>query len=89
MAEPIDLPFGLWTQVGRRKHKLNHIRHVAPICSHGRAHWRHVASTTEPSVCGGDAALRQITLTTCYWSDYSCWGILYSLFVYARIWAFI
>jgi len=25
MAEPIDLPFGLWTRVGRRKHKFNHI----------------------------------------------------------------
>jgi len=29
------------------------------------AHWRHLANTTEPSVCSGDAALRQITLTTC------------------------
>jgi len=28
------------------------------------AHWRHLANTTEPSVCGGDAALCQITLTT-------------------------
>ena len=28
-------------------------------------HWRHLANTTEPSVCCGDAALRQITLTTC------------------------
>ena len=28
-------------------------------------HWRHMANTTEPSVCGGDAALCQITLTTC------------------------
>jgi len=26
---------------------------------------RHLANTTEPSVCGGDAALCQITLTTC------------------------
>ena len=31
----------------------------------GGAHWRHLANTTEPSVCGGDAALCQITLTTC------------------------
>jgi len=23
MAEPIDLPFGLWTQVGRKKQKFN------------------------------------------------------------------
>jgi len=26
----------------------------------------HLADTTEPSMCGGDAALCQITLTTCY-----------------------
>jgi len=26
----------------------------------------HVADTTEPSVCSGNAALCQITLTTCY-----------------------
>jgi len=31
---------------------------------HG-AHWRHLVNTTEPSVCGGDAALGQIALTTC------------------------
>ena len=31
------------------------------------AHWRHLANTTAPSVCGGDAALRQTTLTTCYY----------------------
>jgi len=23
IAEPIDLPFGLWTPVGRKKHKFN------------------------------------------------------------------
>ena len=66
MAEPIDLPLVLWTSVGRRKHKFNRIRQVAPMCPHGRAHWRHLANTTEPSICGGDAALWQITLTTCY-----------------------
>jgi len=31
-----------------------------------RAHWRNLANTTEPSVCGDDAALCQFTLTTCY-----------------------
>jgi len=31
------------------------------------ARWRHLANTAEPSVCGGDAALCQITLTTCYY----------------------
>jgi len=29
------------------------------------AHWCHLANTTEPSMCGRDAALCQITLTTC------------------------
>jgi len=31
----------------------------------GSAHWYHLANATEPSVCVGDAALCQITLTTC------------------------
>jgi len=57
MAELINLPFGLWTWVGERKHRFNRICHVAPMCPHKRAHWCHVASTIEPSVCGGDAAL--------------------------------
>ena len=30
------------------------------------SHWRHLKNTTEPPTCGGDAALCQITLTTCY-----------------------
>ena len=30
------------------------------------AHWRHLKNTTEPSMCGSDAALCQITLTTCF-----------------------
>ena len=33
------------------------------------AHWRHLANTIEPPVCGGDAVLCQITLTTCYIGD--------------------
>ena len=32
MAEPIALPFGLWTRVSRRKQKFNRIRQVAPMC---------------------------------------------------------
>jgi len=31
------------------------------------AHWHHLANLTEPSVCSGNAALCQITLTTCLW----------------------
>jgi len=64
-AEPVDLPFALWTRVGRRKHQFTRIRQVAPVCPHARAHLRHLANTVEPSVCSGDAFLCQITLTTC------------------------
>jgi len=67
MAEQSDLLFGLWTPVGRRNHKFGRIHQVAPMCPRVTAHWRHLANTTEPSVCGGDAALCQITLTTCYY----------------------
>ena len=35
-------------------------------CIRWCAHWRHLANTTEPSMCGGDAACRQVTSTTCY-----------------------
>jgi len=45
MAEPMDMPFGLWTPIGPRKDVL-----------HGGAHWRNLANTTESSVCGGGAA---------------------------------
>jgi len=31
-AEPIDLPFGLWTWVDQRKHRFNCIRQVEPVC---------------------------------------------------------
>jgi len=31
-----------------------------------RPHWRHLVTTTERSVLGSDATLRQITLTTCF-----------------------
>ena len=37
-AEPIDLPFGLWTRVGRRKRRFNRIRHVVPMCPDRKAH---------------------------------------------------
>jgi len=65
MAERIDLPFGFWTRVGRRKHGFNRIRQVASMCHHGMAHLRNLANTTEPSICGSDAALYQMILTTC------------------------
>ena len=49
---------------GPKKHKFNRIRHVVPMWSHGRAHWRHLANTIQSSVCSGYAALCQITLIT-------------------------
>jgi len=119
-AEPIDLPFGFWTQVGRRKREFNRIRQMVPMCtipsyspggldvfhgtlpravqkrlnrsfaiwvvdlggpkeaqvqsySPGGANvpiWGHLANTSQLSVCGGDAVLCQITLTTCYYHYY-------------------
>jgi len=36
------------------------------------AHWHHLANTSEPSVCGGDVALCQVTLTTYYYCCYAC-----------------
>jgi len=64
-AEPIDLPFGLWTQMGRRMHKFNRIRQLASICPHGSTHCRHLANTNEPSVYGGDAPYVKL-LWSCY-----------------------
>ena len=44
-AVPIEMLFGMWTGVGPRKQALD-----------GGSHWRNLANTTEPSMCGGDAA---------------------------------
>ena len=49
-AEPIDLSFELWTLVGRRKHKFNRIRQLAPMCPPMWAHWHNLANTIEPSI---------------------------------------
>ena len=45
-AEPIEMPFGIWTRVNPRKHVLD-----------GSAIWCDLANTIEASMCGGDAAL--------------------------------
>ena len=36
----------------------------------------YLANTIEPSVCGGDAAFCQITLTTCYYDYYRLFVVL-------------
>jgi len=55
-TEPIEMSFGMWTRVGPRKHLME--------CG-SVIHWRHLANAVELSVCGGDAALSQLTFTTC------------------------
>jgi len=73
-AAPIEIPFGLWARMGRRNHVLDggaegrcHGNHFLAFYIWD-ARWRHLANAIEPSMCGGDAALCQITLTTCL-----CW----------------
>jgi len=39
----MEMPFEMWSPVGPVKHVLD-----------GGAHWRHLANTIEPSMCGGD-----------------------------------
>jgi len=63
MAELIDFALVLWTGVGRRKNKFNHICQVAPICPHWMTYCSHLVNTIEPSICGGDAVFCRITLT--------------------------
>jgi len=36
------------------------------VQSYSPSHWRHLANTTEPFVCGGDAVWCQITSATCF-----------------------
>jgi len=50
VVESIEM-FVMWTQVGPGSHLLD-----------GDAHWRHLANTTEPSMCGGHAALFMVAL---------------------------
>jgi len=57
-AEPIEMPFGMWTWVGPRKHVL-----------YKSAHWRNVANTIEPSMCGGNAAFLSNYLTVVVYSQ--------------------
>jgi len=44
-AEPIEMPFGTWTQVGPWKYVLD-----------GDVHWHHLANAIEPSMSCSDAA---------------------------------
>jgi len=58
--------FGMVSEVGPRKYVLDR-----------GVHWRHLASTIEPSMCGGDAPFCQIILSTCrlcFFADSICDG---------------
>jgi len=44
VAELIEMPFVLWTQVSRWKLTFNCFRQVAPMCHH----WRQPPNTIEP-----------------------------------------
>jgi len=61
-AERINLPFRMWTRVGRRIHKFSRICQVAPMCPHGRTRCRHLLITLNHPFT---AAMR-LGLTTCY-----------------------
>ena len=55
------------------------------MCPDGRVHWRHLENTTEPSICGGDAVLCQITLTTCYYKRLTCGTYTKCTFVFSAV----
>jgi len=50
MAEPIEMPFRLWTRVGRM------------ACIRWGAYWHNLANTIELSVCSGD----EVHLSNCF-----------------------
>jgi len=44
-AEPIEMPFWVWTRVGQRKQVLDE-----------GTDWCHLANTIKPSMCGSNVA---------------------------------
>jgi len=55
-TEPIEMPFGLWSRVGPRKHVV-----------HGGAHCRHLVNMIQPSTFVGNAAFCQISFNTLHY----------------------
>jgi len=59
----------LYPQNGDRIVTIDSVTSLHPVYSEGRLEWvrrRHLADTIERVVHGGYAALRPITLTTCF-----------------------
>jgi len=83
MAEPIHFLFRLWTRVGRRMHKVNHIRQVAPICPYGRTRCCHLSNNNDapygkflwPVVIFGHAHLDSHTDSQALQAEYCIVGI--------------
>jgi len=67
MAEPIDLPFGLWTRVGLKEAQVQSHSPGGANVSSWEGTLAPLTNTILPSVCCGDATLCQITFTTCYY----------------------
>jgi len=59
IAEPIEMPFGIWTQVGTRKPALG------GVCT--GTIWRVTLNC--PCAVGRDTACCQLTLTICWHSN--------------------
>jgi len=60
------MPEHIWWSMYSKRLSRGQNRYGADVdwgVLNGDAHWRHLANIIEPLVCGGDAALCQITLT--------------------------
>jgi len=65
-----DMPGHVWRSIYSKRLSRGQHRYGADAdCSvlDGSVHWRRLANTTEPIMCGGGAAFCQITLTTCHY----------------------
>jgi len=57
-----DMSSGRYTQSDSTDGRIIMVRRRLGVVDETGAHWRNLANAIEPSVCGGDAALCQITL---------------------------
>jgi len=76
-AEPMEMPFGLWTRVGQNRSE----------------HCRNPTNTIEPSMCAGDVALYTVRMLASVSFYQRIWRYinfyLYLYFVYVRVlWPF-
>jgi len=60
-----DMSGGRYIQSDSAGGSTGTVRMLSRVYAIGGAHWRNLANAIETPVCGGDATLCQITLTTC------------------------